>query len=544
MPGKTATVALLCAILVAFALWAAWGWTPEDFGYLHDDSLYLSAGRSIAQGEGYRLPSLPVDVSRTKYPVGYPLLLSLAWTIEPDFPGVLNRVFALHILIGWCFLLAAYFLFRQLEWGRRGALALTAVCGFHPGLMDVTRSALSDLPFMALALGSAVAVEHALRKGESHVWTSKWWALATTLAAAAVLTRSIAVAVIAGIFLVAAWRRAIRPAMVFAGGGAAVFVAAWVGKGAALSTESEYPGFAQTLLFYTDYVGFWRFAVPDWATFAEQLEFNGMQLLKTPAYLCFFLPLLGFSAGGMLQASGIALSVGIVRGSLRGARSMTLHPLVGAFVLYLPVILLWNFSLASRFLLLFVPFLYHGAAQEIGSLLQPAREAFRKGGEKSQRIAAVILCTLVVGLIGYAAHRCFWLIPQSGLAAGVERAALNREKESAYRWVRENTKDDDHLVAYEDVVLYLRTGREALRPIAPSTASFYLQDLEALQPDIDRLGDTARAIHARYWLISEDDYHLEHADTYLREATDDLLAKAPVVFESPGGLVKVHDLAE
>jgi len=79
---------------------------------------------------------------------------------------VLSWVFALHILVGWCFLSAAYVLFRQLAWGRRGALALTAVCAFHPGLMDVTRFALSDLPFMALALGSAVAVERALRNGE------------------------------------------------------------------------------------------------------------------------------------------------------------------------------------------------------------------------------------------------------------------------------------------------------------------------------------------------------------------------------------------
>jgi len=244
----------------------------------------------------------------------------------------------------------------------------------------------------------------------------------------------------------------------------------------------------------------------------------------------------------MLQASGIALSVGIVRGVFRGARSVTLHPLAGAFVLYLPVVLLWNFSLAGRFLLLFVPFLYHGAAQEIGALLRPAREAFREGGERGQRIAAVILCTLIVGLIGYASHRCFWLILQSSRGASLERAALSEEKESAYQWVRENTKAGDHLVAYEDVVLYFRTGRQVLRPIAPSTASFYLQDLEALQPDIERLGDTARATHARYGLVSEDDYHLEHADTHLREATEELLLEAPVVFESSSGHVKLHDL--
>ena len=544
MSGKASTVAPLCLILIAFALWAAWGWSPHDFGYLHDDSLYLSAGRSIAEGNGYRFPSLPVDAEATKYPIGYPLLLSLVWMIGPDYPDVVGWVFALHILVGWCFLCLAYVLFRQLAWGQWGALALTAVCAFNPGLIDVTRSALSDLPFMALALGSAVAVERALREGESQVWTSKWWALATVLAAAAVLTRSITVAVIAGIVLVASWRGAVRPALVYAAVGAGVFVAAWAGKGAGASMESGYPGFDQTLLFYTDYVGFWWFAVPDWATLAEQLEFNGMQLLKAPAFLCFFLPVLGFSASGALQAAGIALGVGIVRGAFRGARPETLHPVAGAFVLYLPVVLLWNFSLASRFLLLFVPFLYHGAASEIGSLLTPVRESFRRGGETGQRIAAAILAILIVGLIGFASYRCFWRIPQGNLGFSRERAALSEEKESAYRWIRENTQDRDHLVAYEDVLLYFATGRRALRPIAPSTASFYLQDLEALQPDIDRLGDTARATQARYWLVAEDDYHLEHADTYLREATEQLLEGAPVVFESPGGAVRVYEVGE
>ena len=158
-----------------------------------------------------------------------------------------------------------------------------------------------------------------------------------------------------------------------------------------------------------------------------------MQLLKAPAYLCFFLPVLGF-AGGMLQAVGIALSVGIVRGAFREARPRNLHPLAGAFVLYLPVVLLWNYSLADRFLLLFVPFLYHGAAREIGSLLAPARKAYRDGEETSQRIAAAVLCTLIIGLIGYASYRGLWQIPQGGRSFGRSRSVLGEEKETAYEW--------------------------------------------------------------------------------------------------------------
>ena len=81
------------------------------------------------------------------------------------------------------------------------------------------------------------------------------------------------------------------------------------------------------------------------------------------------------------------------------------------------------------------------------------------------------------------------------------------------------------------------------RPIAPSTASFYLQSREALQPDLDRLADTAVAIGARYWLVAPDDYQLEHADTFLRDATSDLLRSAPVTYQTEDGAVRIHDLS-
>ena len=189
------------------------------------------------------------------------------------------------------------------------------------------------------------------------------------------------------------------------------------------------------------YLGFWRFAVPDWATLAAQIEFNGMQLIKAPAYLCFFLPVLGF-ASGILQTMGIVISVGIVHGALRGLRRATFHPVMGAFVCYLPVVLLWNYSLVDRFLLLFVPLLCHGAAREVGSLLAPAREAFRSGGETGQRIAASILSLLVVTLLAYASYRCLWEIPAGKRRRSEIRAAAVEQKQRAYDWLRNNSQPD------------------------------------------------------------------------------------------------------
>src|SRR6476619_1573784 len=60
--------------------------SPQQFGSLHDDSIYVSTAKAIATGQGYRLISLPYRPAQTKYPPFYPWLLSLLWRVFPQFP--------------------------------------------------------------------------------------------------------------------------------------------------------------------------------------------------------------------------------------------------------------------------------------------------------------------------------------------------------------------------------------------------------------------------------------------------------------------------
>ena len=48
-------------------------------GSYHDDGVYLVTARALAEGEGYRIISLPDEPVQTKYPVLFPFLLSLIW---------------------------------------------------------------------------------------------------------------------------------------------------------------------------------------------------------------------------------------------------------------------------------------------------------------------------------------------------------------------------------------------------------------------------------------------------------------------------------
>src|SRR5277367_129217 len=50
-----------------------------DFARLHDDGLLFSSAKSLADGAGYRIPSLPENPNQTKYPPLYPALLGLIW---------------------------------------------------------------------------------------------------------------------------------------------------------------------------------------------------------------------------------------------------------------------------------------------------------------------------------------------------------------------------------------------------------------------------------------------------------------------------------
>src|SRR3954471_19102780 len=87
---RRSTASVLTALLLTGLLLpsAVFLWGNSDlpqFGDYHDDGIYFVCAKSLAAGE-YRIESLPGAPAQTKYPPLYPLLLSLAWRINPAFP--------------------------------------------------------------------------------------------------------------------------------------------------------------------------------------------------------------------------------------------------------------------------------------------------------------------------------------------------------------------------------------------------------------------------------------------------------------------------
>src|SRR5271166_2973436 len=85
---RVLVVFVVLLIPSAFNVWK----NPDmtKFGRLHDDGLLFVSAKSLAIGDGYRILSLPEQPAQTKYPILYPLYLSLIWRLNPHFPENLN----------------------------------------------------------------------------------------------------------------------------------------------------------------------------------------------------------------------------------------------------------------------------------------------------------------------------------------------------------------------------------------------------------------------------------------------------------------------
>lgn len=570
---------VLAAILLAYALTILWLRPAAKFGTLQDDATYFALGKALAAGRGYTLLSFPGGLARLKYPALYPWLLSWIWRWDPRFPGNVPEAIGLSVFFTGWFLLACFLLAkRTLGLGPGWALVVTALCGFNYFALLLGGSVLSDLPFAALALTAALAADRALeaqaaegreqrpresaggkaaleeaaKRDRAHRPLAAmggpggWMALAGVLAALATGLRTVGVTAIAGIVLVALLRRRYRGAIVFGvvGGGLAL---PWIlppvihALAPHPSAGAEPPGWSQTVAFYSSYIGQWRHFVPNAATERAVLWKNSLSAFLEPGILLLY-PLasrgaaLSVGAGGVLS---LLAWLGIVLG-LRGAGVKAIH---GLMFFYLAMVLPWPFP-PERFLVPFLPLFVGGVMLVFRGAVRRAAIAVGSREPIVERAGALALAAALVVLAALVAANCVYFAP-AGLARLLsdERAALAGKRE-AYTWIAGNTPPEARFIAYDDVLLYLYTGRQAIRPIAPSTASDYDNDPGIARLDAGHLEDVARHVGASYWLVAPGDFRGEMGDdrVMLPRAERRLLAGWPVVFRADSGRIRVYEL--
>jgi len=159
-----AAVAVLAAILSPSAYLA---WQLRDMphlGFRWDDSIYFVCAKSLAEGKGYRILSLPGETYQTKYPPLFPAVLSGVWQLQPQFPENLPLAMLLVWLMTPVYVLSARALFSQLGFGWGTQWALCGLLALNPWVVLYSFSMMSELLFGSMVMACLMLAARAARE--------------------------------------------------------------------------------------------------------------------------------------------------------------------------------------------------------------------------------------------------------------------------------------------------------------------------------------------------------------------------------------------
>ncbi|HET8562943.1 MAG TPA: hypothetical protein VFM35_03605, partial [Candidatus Binatia bacterium] len=133
---------------------------PEVLGLFHDDGIYAVVAKSISEGNGYRIVSLPNSAPQTKYPFVYSYILSWIWTFHPGFPENIFLLKATNVVIVVALFYLSYLFFVRNTGGARleGLCFAMLVCTNRVVLSFINLT-ISDLLFSLFVLLLITAYE-------------------------------------------------------------------------------------------------------------------------------------------------------------------------------------------------------------------------------------------------------------------------------------------------------------------------------------------------------------------------------------------------
>jgi 4-amino-4-deoxy-L-arabinose transferase-like glycosyltransferase len=515
------------------------------FGVTQDDTIYFSSAQALASGRGYVLPSVPGAPAATKYPILYPWILSWVWRLNPSFPSNLLAALGITAAFGIAYVALAFAFLRRLGGiGGAEALLLTAFCALQPTVLFYSASLNSDIPFAAMALAAMLLADRATEPGARGASTLGC-AIVTALA---ILLRVLGVPIGLGIFFAALARRAWKQAAIFAACTAPSL--AWLAWQAAASArygvpagfDSAGPGFMQTWLYYTSYVGFRKLSMLN-------AHLVGSMLLDQFTYIFtelpgYFLSPLFHKNIPLLFVCTLIVFWMIFAGLVREIHLGGWRPVHFAFLFTIAATLAWDYPAVQRFMIPFLPLLAASLWLEgkrwAGQLAAAARQP-RPGVER-------IVATLSAAALGAVALGIAWNFVANKDRAqqrqdSAARGALLAEKQQAYDWFRLHAPDGARAVAAEDGAFYLYTGRQAMAQMELRRAGAY--DPAYLQQDLAHMTDVASAIGAEYWVASPDDSDKQWvaAKPFLAARLGEIESGLPELFRSSGGHVRIYGLA-
>jgi hypothetical protein len=376
----------------------------------------------------------------------------VAWKVSPEFPKNLPIAGWLSWLALPAVLVQLGWIFAQMGFNKWRTSGLLALFGLNPYvILFSTLFLLSELWFLAFVLAAMLALERTLASK-----SAQWALIAGGIAGLAYLTRSAGLALFAAgaIYLWIGKER--RLAALFTAA-CAPFALGWM----IWARTHQAPTNDPELIYYLDYFRYELYAVA-WSDVPVVLWKNVDGLLSGLGGLV--LPKLTGSLFEKIlsQVIAVAMIAGVVRLVRRG--SGRLFALFAGFSVLL--LLVWHFPPTERFVLPIFPLALAGLLVE-GEHFASLLRATRQHKDRSQRVVAI-------GMTGVAAIFALALIAVQAYVGAVylpEDASRNRaykvDRQTSYQWVMDHTPADAAVLSADDVMLYLHTGRHAMRRQIP-----------------------------------------------------------------------------
>jgi hypothetical protein len=443
---------LSAAALLAPSYWTALH-TPAT-GIYHDDSIYLITARTMAEGRGYRIESIPEPIAQTKYPILFPGLLAVVWKLAPVFPSNVLYFKLIPLAAALIWFCLSYLLILQLSRSRILAATAVALTASSPQVVFFSTTVLSETLFAALA---TAAILFWIKTNDCGSRTAL--IVSAVFAAAAYHTRTIGFCVILAGILSFAWQRKWREGWIFAAvaGGLASPWIVWqtLNRNAAdpyLSQENYYSAYNIVVSF-------------GWE---EKIRIAMLNLLALPLSVQSFFDL---SWGAVLGIVCLPLS-------LRALAGKEVPIIVRSFlILSLAVILMWVWP-PLRFLVPLMPLLIW---------------MVWSGSPAMSKKIFLACCWLLFGQGVWASHTFSQAARESGFwSPGQAGKHEWREFMREMDWIKANTLPSAIVQSNLDPTVYLFSNRKAIRGSHQNVSLFWYLNKEQVLGRPDEFEKTLR----------------------------------------------------
>ncbi len=507
-------------------LMGSWYMIPGVAGVYHDDGIYLSTAKALAEGQGYRLINLPDAPPQTKYPPLYPLLLAIVWKIYPVFPDNLVFLQYLTLFCGALVVGLAYLYLVRFAYFSRGVAAgagvLTLTSVFFIYFSTIT---LSELPFALAVLVALWALE---KQDENPLSAPGRQFLLGVLLGLPMLVRTVG-----GVFVpLGMWRLWKRGTpLPWALLGLALPVLPWL---AWMLLIPRWQAADSANMYYTNYLAWWYAAG---TTGVGQIIVDNTVLAAMHSLVVG----LGLFHPGLFPqfwTSALAFILGLITWAFV-VKDMVKGRILPAFLaLNLLIILVWPWP-PLRFLVPLAPFLL---AYFLGWVRQAlARVPLLQSPRLATLLVAALLTINVVVMasmiqVSRTGHYPFYF--------QAKESVTWQGYEDLFTWIKTNTQPGEVIASGLDTMIFLYTGRPAFRPFRGRPASlFYGSPDPALGPKEEIL-HFLKAHQARYLVQSPMPVFSE--EPHFAAALSQILSSCPgllkAVYTAPDSRFLVYEI--